>query len=98
MPDRPGQAPPRLTEFIRSLTGPCATRVESLERCEWNPTTDEPARLEGDGRLIGCPRVATVSLGRGGDWHLCDACAARPVFKAFRVRIPLRRSTGSAHA
>jgi hypothetical protein len=98
MPDRPGQPPARLTQFVRSLTGACADGLDRLERCEWNPATDTPALAVPDGSRTGCSNPATVSLGRGGDWHLCESCAARAVFRAFRVRIPLRRGPGPAHA
>ena len=59
------------------------------DRCDWNPKYDCPAssdpQAEGD-----CENLATLSVGRAENWHLCDSCAARPFFNRLRSRVPLR--------
>lgn len=58
-----------------------------MSACEWDPIAnqllgeDEPSHAE-----------ATWSVGSSTDknWHLCDACAARPRFKRFTARTRLR--------
>jgi len=56
------------------------SQVEA-EACEWDPDTGEAAVVGG-----GCKNPATVVLGAVGEWHLCESCAALPVFKRFKVR------------
>ena len=56
------------------------------EQCEWDPKRDEPATTEQ-----GCSNPATVCVGRGGQWHLCDDCAKAPRFARFRCRLRLDR-------
>ena len=53
--------------------------------CEWNPARGEIAWMTGDDR-IGCHEPAAVSLGRYGEWHLCEACARLAAFAHFRDR------------
>jgi len=53
------------------------------DTCEWNPETDTPALVDG----TGCPSLATVIVGIGNDWHLCDSCADLPQFRAQRHRL-----------
>lgn len=56
--------------------------------CEWDPKANGPA-LSGSG----CENQATLSVGGDKNWHLCDDCAALPVFKRLRRRKPLRRNS-----
>jgi hypothetical protein len=57
------------------------------ERCEWWPAEDQPATgVPGEA----CPNLATLSVGAGNNWHLCDSCAALPRFRRLRRRISLR--------
>jgi hypothetical protein len=59
------------------------------ERCEWNailgvPALDPPSFSD-------CKNEAVVSLGKRGEWHLCESCAALPRFKRFTVRFSTER-------
>lgn len=62
----------------------------TTEPCEWNPKHRmESVEPPGDGD---CPNEATICLGRYGEWHVCEACAALPEFKRFKVRRRLIRA------
>jgi len=73
--------------IINEARASCALDGETIcepERCEWNPVThagafDPPTPTD-------CKNAATVVLGRRGEWHVCETCAADPSFKRFRVR------------
>lgn len=54
--------------------------------CEWDP---ERRRHAIDG--LGCGKEATQLAGSDGRWRLCGSCAALPVFKRLRKRVPIRR-------
>jgi hypothetical protein len=53
--------------------------------CEWNPAREEIVWTTGGAR-IGCHEPAAISLGRYGEWHLCEGCAKSSVFAHFRER------------
>lgn len=56
--------------------------------CEWNPVTHNAATsppAPGD-----CPNEASVCVGSGISWHLCESCAELPEFSKYRRREPLR--------
>lgn len=84
--------------MVVTMPEPEAVPVEVLitEYCEWNPERGTPATMERtDGTRSpwvrhGCPQEATVSLGRGGNWHLCETCATLPAFRRYRVRKALK--------
>jgi hypothetical protein len=62
------------------------------ELCEWAPKFNEPAKIDA-GMHLGCQNEATLSVGRGKNWHLCASCAELPRFKRMTARTPLNRST-----
>ncbi len=53
--------------------------------CEWNPARDEMALYIGEAR-IGCHEPAAWSLGRRGEWYLCQRCAKLSFFAHFHER------------
>ena len=55
--------------------------------CEWNPRTNQPA---WSNELHFRTTKAEVIVGANGQWRLCQSCAALPVFRRFRKRIPIR--------
>jgi hypothetical protein len=63
----------------------------AIERCEWDPEHNMPARDLTGRYFSGCTNEATQSVGRAENWHLCDSCAALPRFKKFRYRVRLRK-------
>jgi hypothetical protein len=56
--------------------------------CEWDPERDQPAKCYPI--QDGCQNKATLSVGQDGMWHLCEACAALPIFSRLRRRVPLQ--------
>lgn len=65
-----------------------------MELCEWNPEKNESALIEMHGfPKDGCQNEATLSVGIGTNWHLCESCAALPVFSRLRRRVPLSSNT-----
>lgn len=82
--DRPLLTPGSANIERDTLAG-CRRCKAMITFCEWNPARDEIAWTSGDGR-IGCHEPAAVSLGRYGEWHLCDHCAKLSIFAHFRER------------
>jgi hypothetical protein len=56
--------------------------------CDWNPKENKPSEyITGSyGPTNGCQNETTVRIGSKKVWHLCDSCAALPVFKKYRSR------------
>lgn len=68
-----------------------------MSLCEWDPEHSRPAQItfsNPNGCLKteehhGCQNEARISVGRDGKWHLCEMCAALPVFDKFKKRTRL---------
>lgn len=63
-----------------------------MNPCEWDP------RIQKVGDVVEmpeqeCPNEATISV---GGFHVCESCAALPVFKRFRKRVPLHKTVDTA--
>lgn len=59
--------------------------------CEWSPADNASACWSKERGHMGCPNVATVSLGVNGVWHLCASCADLPRFARYTKRTDIAK-------
>jgi hypothetical protein len=58
--------------------------TDRVDDCEYDPDLRQAKVSDKYHRV-----PATVIVGADGQWRLCDACAALPVFRRFKNRQPI---------